>query len=107
MLPLRLLALLATMLALVQPSSAQLPFKLETTPGNLPKDVRPVAYRIDLDLVPDPDQLNTADGTKNLDFSGRVEIDIEVLHSTQTITFNAIHLILAKVSIDGSDATIV
>src|SRR5262245_36185500 len=87
------------------PARAEAPFKYETTFGNLPKDVRPVAYRIDLDLVPDPTKLSSADGKGDLPFKGRVEVDIDVLNAVDTITFNRVDLTLASVSLDGQAAT--
>ena len=100
-----LVSLLALLIAM--PARAEAPFKYESTFGNLPKNVRPVAYQIDLDLVPDSARLSSADGAQTLDFKGRVDIAVEVLEATETFTFNAVDLDLESVSVDGANATLV
>jgi aminopeptidase N len=99
---LTIFASLILMLAGLTGALAERPFDYASTPGRLPKDVRPFAYRID--LVPDLDQLATADGSVDVDFTGKAEIDVEVLRPTAEITINAVDLSFAAVSIDGMDA---
>src|SRR5215468_7836425 len=62
-------------------SSAEAPFKFESTPGKLPKDIVPRHYR--LYLRPDLEKLVT---------TGKVEIEIEVLKPTSQIVLNALDL---------------
>jgi aminopeptidase N len=83
---------------------AELPFNYGATPGHLPKDVRPHAYRID--IVPNLDQLATADGTVDVDFAGKAEIDVEVLRPTDKITINAVDLSFDSVSINGVEGIV-
>ncbi len=71
---------------------AESPFKFEDTPGKLPKDVVPVAYR--LDLVPDLDALR---------FTGQEQIDIEVAAPTDTVTLDARNLSFDHVALLGED----
>src|SRR4051812_32661125 len=104
MVPMRFLASLSIALALVLPAKAERYFTFDTTPSGLPKDVRPIAYRIDLDLVPDLDGFDSVDGSQPLGFKGKVEIDIDVLRATETITFNTVDLNVSIVSVDGIKA---
>ncbi len=60
------------------PVSAQNRFDFDTTPGNLPKTVVPVRYRLQLDL---DSALDT--------FKGRASIDIEVREAVPTIVLHA------------------
>jgi len=69
---------------------AEAPFSLATTPGQLPKGVVPIAYR--LDLAPDLEQLK---------FSGREEIDVDVSAATNAITVNAVDLVIGKAAVVG------
>ncbi|MGB8843031.1 MAG: M1 family aminopeptidase [Aliidongia sp.] len=75
---------------------AEAPFDFAMTPGNLPKSVVPLAYR--LDLAPDLDTLG---------FTGQEEIDIDVTAPTDTITLNANALSFSRVSLVGEDGTAV
>jgi aminopeptidase N len=99
MVRLAIFASLILMFAGLTEAIAEQPFNYASTPGRLPKDVRPLAYRID--IVPNLDQLATADGTVDVDFAGKAEIDVEVLRPTEKITINAIDLSFASVSING------
>jgi puromycin-sensitive aminopeptidase len=64
-----------------------------STPGQLPKDVVPSAYRID--LAPDLDQLQ---------FSAREQIDVDVATSTDVVTVNAVDLTIKSVTALGEDS---
>ncbi|MEA2950777.1 MAG: hypothetical protein QOJ96_297, partial [Alphaproteobacteria bacterium] len=52
------LAIIVAALVVAGSAGAEPRFSFEATPGRLPKDVRPLAYRID--LVPDLDRLAVA-----------------------------------------------
>jgi aminopeptidase N len=71
---------------------AEAPFNFATTPGNLPKGVVPLAYR--LDLAPDIDALT---------FTGSEQIDVDVLAPTDTVTLNANELTFQSVALKGED----
>jgi aminopeptidase N len=71
---------------------AEAPFSFAATPGNLPKAVVPVAYR--LDLVPDLDALS---------FTGTEQIDIDVAAPTDTVTLDASGLGFTRVALVGED----
>src|SRR5918997_4701489 len=62
-------------------------------PTQLPRNVRPLHYRIA--AVPDP---------ANLRFSARTDIQIEVLEPTDSITLNAADLEIGNVSIGNDNA---
>src|SRR5262249_17947112 len=68
-------------------SSAEAPFKFESTPGKLPKDIVPRHYR--LSLRPDLEKLVT---------TGKVEIEIEVLKPSGQIVLNALDLEISGAS---------
>jgi aminopeptidase N len=68
--------------------SAEAPFKFETTPGKLPKDIVPRHYS--LHLQPDLEKLIT---------KGKVEIEIEALKPTRQIVLNALDLEISAASI--------
>lgn len=74
---------------------AEAPFSFAATPGQLPKDVVPAAYRID--LAPDLEQLK---------FTGREEIDVDVRRATDLITVNAVGLGIEKVALVGDGAAL-
>ena len=74
---------------------AESPFSFAATPGQLPKDVVPAAYRID--LVPDFQQLK---------FTGREEIDVDVRRATDVVTVNAVNLGIEKVALVGDGAAL-
>jgi aminopeptidase N len=85
-------AMSAVVLALALPSRAERPFDFDTTPGKLPKDVRPLAYRIH--LAPDLDKLT---------FVGDEQVDIDVAKPTDTVILNAVGLDFRKVALQGED----
>src|SRR5437899_6338315 len=68
--------------------SAESPFKFESTPGKLPKDIVPRHYS--LYLRPDLEKLVT---------TGKVEIEVEALRPTSQIVLNARDLEIASASI--------
>src|SRR5262245_49243861 len=68
--------------------AAEAPFKFESTPGKLPKDVVPRHYS--LYLRPDLEKLVT---------TGKVEIEIEVLKPATNIVLNALDLDISSASI--------
>ena len=67
-------------------------FSFATTAGQLPKDVVPAAYRID--LAPDLELLK---------FTAREEIDVDVARATAVVTVNAADLAIGKVALAGED----
>jgi aminopeptidase N len=69
-------------------AAAELPFKFETTPGKLPKDVVPRHYLIH--LKPDLETFTT---------KGDIEVDLEVLKPVRQITLNALGLEIGQASI--------
>jgi aminopeptidase N len=80
----------------VDAARAEAPFSFAATPGKLPKNVVPTAYR--LDLTPSLDALTLA---------GKEEIDITVVQPTDTVTLNADGLKFDKVTLDdGTAATV-
>lgn len=83
---------LALVFGIAVPAAAEQPFSFEDTPGKLPKEVMPLAYRIDL-----------ATDLDRLVFSGKEEVDIEIAKPTDTVTVNAIGLAFAKVALKGED----
>jgi aminopeptidase N len=83
---------------------AEEPFSYAATPGTLPKHVRPVAYRID--IVPDLAKLATADGKEDIGFTGKVEIDIDVLEPTDSLTLSVRALTFNSVTVGGTPAKV-
>src|ERR671924_240546 len=77
-------------------------FSFENTPGKLPKHVRPVAYRVDLDLTPELAEIPAATGTPALAFTGKAQIEVEVLKPTDAITLHALDITFNAVAIDGT-----
>jgi aminopeptidase N len=77
-------------------------FSFEHTPGKLPKHVRPIAYRVDLDLTPDLAKIPAATGQPALAFTGQVQIEVEVLKPTDAITLHALDITFHAVAIDGA-----
>jgi len=69
-------------------SSAESPFKFESTRGKLPKNVVPRHYAIN--LQPDLENFIT---------TGKVDINIEVLKPTREIVINALDLEITKAAI--------
>jgi aminopeptidase N len=67
-------------------------FNFATTPGELPKDVVPAAYRID--IAPDLEQLK---------FTAREEIEVNVERATAAVTVNAVDLVFDKVALAGAE----
>lgn len=80
------------LVALAAPAQAEAPFDFAATPGNLPKGVVPLAYR--LILAPD---------LQALSFTGTEQIDIDVGNPTETITLNANGLSFADVALLGEN----
>jgi aminopeptidase N len=75
-------------------AAAEERFNLATTPGKLPKNAVPLAYRID--LAPD---------LQALTFTGREEVELDITKPTATLTLNAASLAFVKVTlIDGDKA---
>ena len=99
---LRLLAVLTVAAAIATPTYAEPRFSFEATPCCLPKDVRPLTYR--LDIKPDLDKLAAANGKEDVEFTGEEEIDIEVLNATDVIILNAVDITFRKVALDGTAA---
>jgi hypothetical protein len=77
------------------PCEAEPRFSFAATPGPLPKNVVPAAYRID--LAPDLAQRK---------FSGREAIDVDVTRPTDVVTLNAVELQFERVALAGEDAAV-
>ena len=75
---------------LATPASAEAPFKFESAPGRLPKDVVPTSYRIA--IVPDIDART---------FTGIESVSLQFRSATGKIVFNTLNLTLGKVRVDG------
>src|SRR3984885_2734710 len=82
---------LALLLCIALPAWAEAPFNFANTPGQLPKEVVPSAYRID--LVPD---------LEHLAFTGSEEIDVDVAQPSATVTLNAVRLTITHATIAGA-----
>ena len=74
-------------------SSAESPFKFESTPGKLPKEVVPRHYAIR--LQPDLEKFIT---------TGKVDIKIEVLKPAREIVLNALDMEIIKAAITAPKA---
>jgi aminopeptidase N len=86
------LLLAASLIAL----TAEAPFNFDHTPGQLPKNVVPDAYRID--IIPD---------LKKLALTGHESIDVDVRSPTASLTLNQAGLTLLRATLeDGSQAKI-
>jgi aminopeptidase N len=85
-------AALAALLGGGPGASAEKPFDFALTPGKLPKDVRPSAYRID--LITDLDKLT---------FTGVEEVDVVVAAPTTAVTLNANGLAFQHIALKGED----
>lgn len=72
---------------------AATPFSFDAAPGRLPKDVRPLDYRID--IVPDIGAMSIA---------GRETVLLEFRIATATIRFNSLNQTLRDVRLDGRAA---
>jgi aminopeptidase N len=70
---------------------AQQPFNFASTPGQLPKEVVPAAYRIEL----------VAD-LQRLSFSGTEQVDVSVTAPTATVTLNAAELTISHAALLGA-----
>ncbi|MEA2936525.1 MAG: hypothetical protein QOC56_29 [Alphaproteobacteria bacterium] len=93
------LAIFVAALAVAGSADAEPRFSFEATPGRLSKDVRPLAYRID--LVPDLDRLAVANGKDEVPFSGTVEVDMQVRRAVSKLTFNARDIVFNSAAVDG------
>ena len=80
----------ALALGLVLLSCAAAPYSFDAVPGRLPKDMRPLDYRID--IVPD---------TATMSIAGRETVLLEFRSATATIRFNSLHETLRDVRLDG------
>src|SRR5262245_58279568 len=88
----RLVHVLAGVLALLllmATARADVPFSLDTTPGQLPKTVAPLHYA--LDLQPNLEALTVA---------GSAVIDIEVRTPTDRLVLNAVDMTFSAASLD-------
>jgi alanyl aminopeptidase len=68
----------------------------EVPTGKLPSGVKPLAYRLELSIVPDRDR-----------FAGVVEIDLQVDQPTQRIYLHALSLSVTSVDVRSSDGATV
>jgi aminopeptidase N len=71
---------------------AEAPFAFDTTPGRLPKDVRPLHYEIHIE----PD-------VEAAVFSGRVVIEVEARKAVREIVLNSLGLAVKSAKLDGRD----
>jgi aminopeptidase N len=71
---------------------AESAFNFATTPGPLPKDVVPSAYRID--IAPDLERLQ---------FTAHEEVDVDVERATAVVTVNAVDLAIGSVALVGAE----
>jgi aminopeptidase N len=85
-------ALCLAVLASVAPARAEAPFAFETAPGRLPKAVRPIAYRIDLQ----PD----LPGRR---FTAHEAVEIEVGSPVGQLVLDATGLTVSGATLDGKD----
>jgi aminopeptidase N len=76
-------------------ANAGLPFSLQTTPGELPKDVVPHKYEI---------FINT--DMKRLSFTGSESITIDIVKPTNKIVINDLGLIIGNVKLTGGETPI-
>jgi len=84
-------AVLGLLLSCALPAWAEAPFNFAGTPGQLPKNVVPTAYRIE--LVPD---------LEHRAFSGSEEIEVDVAQPSATVTLNAVKLTITRAAIAGT-----
>ena len=91
---LRIVGLVAALVAAVGAGRAEQPFSFANTPGKLPKDAVPRHYAIN--LKPDVVKLTTA---------GEVTVEVEVLAATNRLVLNAHELEITAAAIDGAAAT--
>jgi aminopeptidase N len=85
-------AVSAGAIATAQPAAR--PPAAASVPSQLPRNVRPLHYRI----AATPD-------AANLRFTGRTDVDIQVLEATDRITLNAVDMRFGEVSLGGGDGT--
>src|SRR5438094_3816779 len=83
-------AFLIYLFASVTSLHAEKPFDFASTPGKLPKQVRPTEYAIW--VKPD---------LKKLTFAGRETVKLNVEESTREIILNALDLTITDAEIDG------
>ncbi|UFP96786.1 M1 family metallopeptidase [Gloeobacter morelensis MG652769] len=81
---------LAIIALLAVPAQAEPKFSFATTPGQLPRDVIPTRYAVE--ITPDPKSLST---------TGTEVIDIEVRKPTRTVVLNALNLKVDQARLDG------
>jgi aminopeptidase N len=81
----------AVLSCLAAPAGADAPFSFDTAFGRLPKNVRPLAYRIAI-----------APSAATMTLTGSESIDLEVRSATPTITFNSLNETLHDVTFDGA-----
>jgi aminopeptidase N len=81
----------ALLLSVALCAHAQQPFNFATTPGQLPKDVVPEAYRIEL-----------AADLQRLSFTGTEQVDVNVTAATANVTLNAAALVISRAAILGA-----
>src|ERR1051326_1083031 len=79
------------LLALCVPMHSEEPFKFETTPGKLSKDVVPTFYAIR--IVPDIEKLS---------FIGSETVNFEVRAPVRHLVLNALELKIDKAALDGN-----
>src|SRR2546430_12030652 len=77
------------MFAAVSSLRAEKPFDFATTPGKLPKNIRPGEYAIW--IQPDVEKLT---------FSGRETIKLKVEQPTREIIFNALEITISEARLD-------
>jgi len=92
-------ALVLLMVVVAPSAGAEQPFSFDTSFTELPKNIRPLAYRIELE--PNLEQLARADDKQDAGFKAKVEVDVEVLRPTDAIVLNAaLDLTFANIAVD-------
>jgi aminopeptidase N len=81
----------AALVFLAAPARADAPFSFDAAFGRLPKNVRPLAYRIAI-----------APSIATMTLTGTESIDLEVRAATATIQFNSVNETLRDVTFDGA-----
>jgi aminopeptidase N len=98
-----ILSLLAIVIATPSSARAESARALEAASGLLPRNVKPLAYR--LNLKPNFERIATADDKEDIDFWGDANIDVLVRKPTDVIVLNAVDIVFHSVTLDGVTAT--
>ncbi len=69
-------------------------FRLDSTPGRLPKTIVPLDY--DINVVPD---------MKTWKFAGSETVTIKVRKATNTVVVDALNIVISSAAVDGAAAS--